>query len=308
MDFYELNRKRWAVILAGGEGRRLSFYTRQLTGRSTPKQFCRLIGRTSLLQQTMERVSLIVDSQHTLTALTRSHEQYYAPTVAHLPPRQLVVQPANRGTAPAITYSLLRLSIRAPKALVALIPSDHYISDDRLFMRHVERAFQAVDSQHDLIVLLGIPPDSPEKDYGWIEPAARGMPVDKSIYPVQGFWEKPSPEFARQLMARGCFWNTFVTVARAESLLRVIEETTPALYDAFSAMLPALETEYEARAIQSLYARLQPNDFSRNVLAKLKSNLAVLPVPELAWSDLGDARRVMDMLSRIQLKRQYGHG
>ncbi len=256
----------------------------------------------------MERVSLIVDSQHTLTALTRSHEQYYAPTVTHLPPRQLVVQPANRGTAPAITYSLLRLSIRAPKALVALIPSDHYISDDRLFMRHVERAFQAVDSQHDLIVLLGIPPDSPEKDYGWIEPAARGIPVDKSIYPVQGFWEKPSPEFARQLMARGCFWNTFVTVARAETLLRVIEETTPALYHTFSAMLPALETEYEARATQSLYARLQPNDFSRNVLSKLKSNLAVLPVPELAWSDLGDARRVMDTLSRIQMKRQYGHG
>jgi mannose-1-phosphate guanylyltransferase len=159
---------------------------------------------------------------------------------------------------------------------VALTPSDHYVSDDRLLMRHVERAFQAVNSQHDLIVLLGIPPDAPEKDYGWIEPAAHGVPVDRSIYPVQGFWEKPSAEFARQLMARGCFWNTFVTVARAETLLRVIEETTPALYQAFSAMLPALDTEYEARAIQTLYARLQPIDFSRSVPAKLKSNIAVL--------------------------------
>jgi hypothetical protein len=85
MDIFDLNRKRWAVILAGGEGRRLSFYTRQLSGRAIPKQFCRVIGRTSLLQQTMERVSLIVDSQHPLTALTRSHEQYlyadsYAPS------------------------------------------------------------------------------------------------------------------------------------------------------------------------------------------------------------------------------------
>ena len=308
MDFYDLNRTRWAIILAGGEGRRLSFYTRQLTGRATPKQFCRLTGRTSLLQQTMERVSLLVDSQHTLTALTRTHEQYYAPIVAHLPPRQLIVQCANRGTAPAIVYSLLRLSIRSPMASVALIPSDHYVSDDRLFMRHVERAFRAVNKQHDLIVLLGIPPEAPETGYGWIEPAAAANPVDGSIYPVQGFWEKPSSEFAQQLMTRGCFWNSFVTVARAQTLLRVVEETIPALPRAFCAILPALETEYEVRAIQSLYARLQPNDFSRSVLAKLKLNLAVLPVSGLEWSDFGDARRVMDTLSRIQMKRQYGHG
>ena len=307
MDFYDLNRSRWALILAGGEGRRLSLYTRQLTGRATPKQFCRLIGRTSLLQQTMERASLIVDSQHTVTALTRTQEQYYAPIVAHLPPRQLIVQPANRGTAPAIVYSLLRLSIRSPLASVALIPSDHYVSDDRLFMRHVERAFRAVNSQHDLIVLLGIPPDAPETGYGWIEPGAGATKVDKSIYPVQGFWEKPTAELAQQLMARGCFWNSFVTIARAQTLLGVIEETMPALYRAFCAVLPALDTEYEARAIQTIYARLQPTDFSRSVLAKLK-NLAVLPVSGLDWSDLGDARRVMDTMSRIQMKRQYGHG
>lgn len=244
MDFYDLNRTRWAVILAWGEGRRLSFYTRQLTGRATPKQFCRLIGRTSLLQQTMERVSLIVDGRHTLTALTRSHEQYYSPIVAHLPPRQLVVQPANRGTAPAIVYSLLRLSIRAPQASVALIPSDHYVSDDRLFMRQVERAFRAVKCNHDLIVLLGIPADAPEKGYGWIEPAAQALPVDASILPVQGFWEKPSAEFARQLMARGCLWNTFVVIARAQTLLNVIEEKMPAMYRCFCATLPALDTEY----------------------------------------------------------------
>src|SRR5580658_5360364 len=126
MNIFDLNPKRWAIILAGGEGRRLSFYTRQLTGRATPKQFCRLIGRTSLLQQTLDRVSSIVDSHHTLTALTRTHEQYYAPTVGHLPPRDLVIQPANRGTAPAIAYALLRLSIRSPMASIALIPSDHY--------------------------------------------------------------------------------------------------------------------------------------------------------------------------------------
>src|SRR5579859_49692 len=108
MDFADPNRRRWAIILAGGDGRRLSSYTRQLTGRATPKQFCRLIGRTTLLRQTMERVSLIIDAEHTLMALTRAHEQYYAPLVADVPARQLVIQPENRDTAPAILYSLAR--------------------------------------------------------------------------------------------------------------------------------------------------------------------------------------------------------
>jgi mannose-1-phosphate guanylyltransferase len=305
MEFHDLNRKRWAIILAGGEGRRLSFYTRQLTGRATPKQFCRLIGRTSLLQQTLDRVSSIVDSHHTLTALTRTHEQYYAPTVGHLPPRDLVIQPANRGTAPAIAYALLRLSIRSPMASIALIPSDHYVSDNRLFMRHVEQAFRAVDAHPDLIVLLGMSPDTPETGYGWIEPEARALPAEETIFPVAGFWEKPCSEFAQHLMARGCLWNSFVTVARAQTLLAAIEKTVPALYRSFCAVLPALETEYEVRAIQSLYARLQPSDFSRSVLARLKLNLAVLPVSGLEWSDLGDARRVMDTMSRIQMKRQH---
>ena len=122
------------------------------------------------------------------------------------------------------------------------------------------------------IVLLGIPPNAPETGYGWIEPGAGATKVDKSIYPVQGFWEKPTAELAQQLMARGCFWNSFVTIARAQTLLGVIEETMPALYRAFGAVLPALDTEYEARAIQTVYARLQPTHFSRSVLASSRTS------------------------------------
>jgi mannose-1-phosphate guanylyltransferase len=150
MDFHDVERQRWVVILAGGDGKRLLSYTRHLTGRATPKQFCRLIGSTSLLQQTMERVSLIVDRDRVFTVLTRTHEPYYARLVADVSTRQLVIQPANLDTAPSILYSLLRLSMRSPAASVALIPSDHYVSDNRLFMHYVDLAFRAVNSQRDL--------------------------------------------------------------------------------------------------------------------------------------------------------------
>ncbi|MGO9266862.1 MAG: sugar phosphate nucleotidyltransferase [Candidatus Binataceae bacterium] len=302
MDCCDVERKRWAIILAGGDGTRLSSYTRHLTGRATPKQFCCLVGRTSLLQQTMERVSLIVDRDRVLTALTRAHEPYYAPLIADVPARQLVIQPANLDTAPAVLYSLLRLSIRSPLASVALIPSDHYVSDNRLFMRHVELAYRAVNSQSDLVVLLGIPPDAAETGYGWIEPGSPAL-AGMSLYPVNGFWEKPCLGLARELFDRGCLWNSFVVVAQVRTLLSVFEDKLPNLSRSFLGTLAALETQYEPRAVEALYANLQPTNFSQRVLSRSGLNLAVLPVRGLEWSDLGEARRVMDTLSRIQMKR-----
>lgn len=308
MDFLDANRSRWAIILAGGDGRRLSCYTRQLTGQPTPKQFCRLIGSQSLLHQTMERLSLIVDPEHTLTALTRTHERYYVPLVAGICPRQLVIQPANRDTAPAILYCLLRLSLRSPQASVALIPSDHYVSDDQLFMRHVERAFCAVHRQSNLIVLLGIPPETAETGYGWIEPAVHPLSATNPVYPVRGFWEKPSVALAGELFARRCLWNSFVVVARVQTLLHVFEDKLPQLTRAFLRLLPALETEYEPQAMERLYLGLQPTNFSQRILADSGPNLAVLPVSGLQWSDLGDARRVMETLCRVQNNRGRSDG
>jgi mannose-1-phosphate guanylyltransferase len=308
VDVSDPDRSRWAIILAGGDGRRLSSYTRRLTGRPTPKQFCRLICKKSLLQETMERLSLIVDTEHTLTALTRTHERHYAPLIADRSPRQLVIQPANRDTAPAILYCLLRLSLRSPQGSVALIPSDHYVSDDRLFMRHVERAFRAVRRQSDLIVLLGIPPEAAETGYGWIEPASHPISTMNPVYPVRGFWEKPDASFARELFARGCLWNSFVVVARVRTLLQVFEDKLPQLSHAFVRVLPALETEYERQAIERLYIGLQPANFSQRILANSGLNLVVLPVLGLQWSDLGDARRVMDILCRLHHNRSCGDG
>lgn len=96
----------WAILLAGGEGKRLSVLTQRITGDTTPKQFCPLIGDQSMLEQTRSRASLVVKQDHILTALTRTQERFYTPIVGDIPSRNLVIQPRNRGTAPAILYAL----------------------------------------------------------------------------------------------------------------------------------------------------------------------------------------------------------
>src|SRR5437773_2955466 len=147
-------QSRWALILAGGDGRRLRPLTRQIAGDDRPKQFCPVLGGETLLEQTRRRVAALAPSERVLVVVVRAHERFYAPLLADVPSRCVVIQPENRGTAPAILYGLLRLTAMTPVAPVALFPSDHYVSDDAAFIAHVEGATEAVRARPDLVVLL----------------------------------------------------------------------------------------------------------------------------------------------------------
>ena len=289
----------WGLILAGGDGTRLRPLTRRIVRDERPKQFCPVLSNETLLEQTLRRAALLVSPDRTLAVVVRAHERFYAPLLADLPARCMVIQPENRGTAPAILYGLLRLITMAPRGPVAIFPSDHYVSHDAAFIAHVDGALQAVIARPDLVVLLGITPDSADGEYGWIEP---GDPIMGSspwdLCRVRQFWEKPFPRMAQTLRARGCLWNSFVMVAYPSAILTVIENAVPALFDAFGSVRSRLATPWEDDTLDRLYSRLPSTDFSRQVLATCPTNLAVLALNGVGWNDLGVPRRVMATLAR----------
>src|SRR5919197_460160 len=223
---------RWALILAGGDGLRLRSLTRRIAGDERPKQFCRVLSGETLLEETVSRVATVVSPDHILTAVVWAHERFYAPLLASVPSRCVLIQPENRGSAPAILHGLLRLLAIAATEPVAVFPSDHYVADTRAFMTHVNGAFEVVLARPDLVVLVGIGPDTDEVEYGWIEP---GEPIRGSwpwpLFRVRNFWEKPSRTMAKALQARGCLWNSFVVVAYPSALLALMRTAVPALVD-----------------------------------------------------------------------------
>jgi len=285
----------WAVILAGGDGTRLKSLTRKIAGDERPKQFCSVLGGASLLEETQRRTALELARERTLYVVNRAHEPYYAPVLDREPTANLVIQPSNAGTAPAILYSLLRIAATDPNAIVALFPSDHYISDNRKFMAHIRAALDTAQERPDLVILLGLEPDSPEVEYGWIEPGG-SLKTNPRVLAVRRFWEKPNPMLAQVLQLRGCLWNSFVMVASVQALLEIIESATPELYRAFACMIPLFGSRAEARAIGTLYERLEEINFSHRVLALRPERLAVLKVSGVRWNDLGEPKRVMASL------------
>ena len=293
--------KRWAVILAGGDGIRLLPLTRLISGDDRPKQFCSLFGGPTLLERTKRRVGLLLPSERTLTVVTRRHERFYKQLP--LQSDKFLVQPNNKGTAAAIMLGLLRITQLSPDAVVAFFPSDHDIRKSFLFMFHVDSAFRQAEQQPNRIILLGIKPDSPEAEYGWIEPTFRLSDENShAISPVRRFWEKPSEPTAVRLMRHGCLWNSFVMVGQTNAFLETIRLSLPEMYRSLSSVALTLGTADQEQALAEIYSLISCSNFSSEVLALCPERLLVGQVAGAGWSDLGETSRALSAIRRSGLK------
>jgi len=298
------------IILAGGDGVRLRSVTRALEGDDRPKQFATLVGKEPLLVQTVRRASLIAPADRTVIVLTRGHETWYREILPAGDSSGQAIQPENRGTATGVLFALLRIAALTTEAPVVILPSDHWVSSDPVFMLHAQIAVEFVEKNPGAVVLLGVPPKRAETEYGWIEP---GRPISGArggLARVVRFVEKPSPDAARDLYASGrSLWSTSVVVARVEELLVRFAIAQPDLVDAFLENWSSLGSPSEAAALETLYRKLPIVDFSRDVLQSRPADLSVLAVQGVDWEDLGhprgiiEARRRKDNGEAIRLRR-----
>lgn len=288
-------RRRWGVVLAGGDGVRLRALTRLICGDDRPKQFCPLLGEGTLLEQKRRRAEQTIPTEQLLFAVTRAHQDYYLGDLGDQP-FQRIVQPGNRGTAPAILYSLLHIARMERDGLVAILPSDHSYSPEASFTATLESAFEIAQARPQSVVLLGARPKAPEVEYGWIELGGAACGSHAEIFHVTGFHEKPSLRVAEHLLSRGSLWNTFVMVGHVHAFVELAREFAPHLLEAFESepMPPPLGGE--VRIADRLYDRIAPMDFSRQILSPGASRLVTLPLGSVEWNDLGDPDRVFSTL------------
>jgi hypothetical protein len=201
---------RWGVILAGGDGMRLRPLTDLICGDNRPKQFCPLFGERTLLGQTLQRSERSISREHLLVSLSRCHSEWYLREEL-LRPSQRVVQPENKGTAPAIVHSLLSLAQLDDQAFIAILPSDHHYSDEQLFVSALESAFETAALRRDTVVLLGATPDYPEVEYGWIEPGLSVGPIGGELFRVSSSSGNSQAQNQKPMWPR---WSVFFTDAK----------------------------------------------------------------------------------------------
>jgi mannose-1-phosphate guanylyltransferase len=292
-------RQRAAIVLAGGDGARLRALTKFIVGHEIPKQFCSIAGNRTLLEDTLNRISIAIPIERTAIVLNRQHRTYYRGLLAGFAPR-LAEQPCNRGTATAILYGLRHLADLGREATVAIFPSDHFIGNDDAFMSQVTRAFEMIEEFPQLCIALGVKPTAAETAYGWIEPSSQVSLRRPDLKRVSRFWEKPSAAVADQLFRGGCLWNCFILVASVAVLHAMFAEFASQLYCTFNAELAATIPGSDAAAADRAYRKLPNQGFSEQILLQCPPNLAVLKLENCQWSDLGEPARVLDVVKNLK--------
>jgi mannose-1-phosphate guanylyltransferase len=274
----------WVIVLAGGSGTRLAPLTAQADRAVVPKQYHSLLGGRSLLGDALARAEQLAAAERVLTVVASQHEAHWRRELVHRSPRTTLVQPQNRGTAAGILLPLLSIVRRDPDADVTLLPSDHFVDDEPRLVQALRAAQQAAAQAPERVLLVGIEPERPEPDYGWILPG----PEPDRVRSVRRFVEKPDPQCAAELMRAGAVWNSFLLVGSARAILRLYEQRVPRLLAAFA----AVGDDPTAAQLQELYADLPDLDFSRHLLAGSEPRLGLCIAPACGWTDLGTPTRV----------------
>jgi mannose-1-phosphate guanylyltransferase len=232
-----------------------------------------------------DRVIAVVAEQH------RPWWEFELGRMDHeFPAENVVVQPANRGTAVGILLGLARVVSRQDLlARVMVLPSDHFVGQEQTLVRHLETGLLATREDPSRLVLLGMTPEALDPEYGWILSPDTAGGVAR---PVVQFVEKPDPASSRRLMERGALLNSFIFVARAATLLFLYRRVMP---DVLRRFLPRLTRPdgWARSVLRRLYRTLPSRDFSRELLERCTDRLAVVPVPPCGWSDLGTPARLI---------------
>lgn len=277
--------RTWAVILAGGEGTRLSSLTSALYGQPMPKQFAALDGARSMLQATVARVEQIVPRDRIIVVIGPKHTALARAQLGAFNGITLLIQPASLGTAVAILYGVAWIRAHDHTSDVLVFPSDHYVADEHGFL-NAARAAVSASRKLDRIVLVGTAPDAPDPDYGWVVP---GAVIEPGVTTVGRFVEKPDRELAERLQRDGGLWNTFVFAAPIATLDHLVRSHLPVHAERFAAWASG------GGSIREAFDGLAPADFSRDLLQQT-TELAVVAMTDVGWNDWGTPARVLASL------------
>jgi mannose-1-phosphate guanylyltransferase/mannose-6-phosphate isomerase len=209
------------VVLCGGVGSRLWPLSRD----DHPKQFLRLVGEHTMLQDTLLRVRAIPGIAPPILVASEPHRFVVAEQSReiHCKPAAILLEPCARNTAPAAAVAALKASASGADPVLLVLPADHLIRDHAAFARSVTKASAVAAT--GAIVTLGVVPTFPATGYGYIKAIPSS---DAALFSVSRFVEKPSLAQATDYLGEGnCYWNSGVFLFRASSYLAALEQFAP---------------------------------------------------------------------------------
>jgi len=278
--------KIYSILLAGGTGTRLWPVSRELY----PKQLVSFIGKDSLVQSTVKRLSPVLDTENIRVVCGAEHFHEIARHIKEIgvsPQGKILCEPCGRNTAPAILLAVLTILKHEPDAILFVFPADHVIRDVGEFQNRLKSAVILAD--RDLIVTFGIKPGYPETGYGYIEGDKK---LSHEALTVKRFVEKPDIKTAEQYIAAGnFFWNSGMFAFKASVIRHEFKAFHPEMLEQMEALLSESDS-----ITKSDYEQLE--DISIDYAIMEKTEKGVILPSDFGWSDIGSWKSLYDFLPK----------
>jgi mannose-1-phosphate guanylyltransferase len=282
----ELNAQ--IVIMAGGRGTR--FWPKST--KQTPKQLLSFGEDQTLLEETVKRFQPGVPAKNfqivtTELLLDQVNEVFGADSEI-----EVLAEPTGRNTAPCVYWAARVLADKDPKAVMAVMPADHFIADQKAFLATFEQAVSWA-RDHDDLVTLGVTPTRPETGYGYLE---MGDSLGGDTVQVKRFVEKPNRDRAIEFWKSKRFlWNGGMFVWRAETILKAFDEFLPQYRETWDAC---------GGDVAQAYPKMEATSIDFGVMERA-SNVVTFPL-NCGWDDLGSWISLENLASNLKAEQPEG--
>ncbi len=288
--------KKVVLIMAGGRGER--FWPR--SRRNFPKQFLSLTGDgNTMIQLTVKRMLQIVKIEDIFISTNESYKDLVKSQLPNFLEENIICEPVGKNTAPCIGLSAVYIKKKYGEALMIVLPSDHLIKYNSMFIHVLLEACNIAEEDNNLVT-IGITPDYPETGYGYIK---FNSSIHKGqAFAVEEFIEKPTLEVAKgYLETEEYLWNSGIFVWKVSSILSNIKQFMSGLYNGLLQIEKAIGTTEEELVRNREYRKFIPESIDYGVMEKAE-NIYILP-GTFGWDDVGSWLAV----ERIQRTNEFGN-
>ena len=279
------NKNIYAVIIAGGRGKR--FWPKSRS--KTPKQTLKLMGRRSLIQETVGRIKPLVSNDRIYVITNKEQLNSVKGELPFI--TNIIAEPIAKNTAAACGLAAMIIKKRDPLGIMVVLPSDHLIRKKEQFIEALATGIEVAKASNALVT-IGVKPTFPATGYGYLridtsgQFKIKGPGLKTRVHRVKGFVEKPNFQTAiRFLKERRYYWNSGIFIWRASSILESIKEHLPRLYLGLQLISPSIGHFGFYNKLKDIYRHFEEISIDYGVLEKEKRIFAV--EGKFCWDDLG---------------------
>ena len=279
----------YCVIMAGGSGTRFWPYSRN----NRPKQLLNIVGETSMLQMTVDRLKKIKTVQDIFIATRQDLADVIKEEVTGIKHENIIIEPSGKNTAPCIGLSALKMAKLQKNAVMGIFPADHLIVGHKRFAKAITTA-KYIACKRNALVTIGLKPTFPSTGYGYIQYDLDSDVDHLDAYNVKVFAEKPHLSLAEKFIKSGDFlWNSGMFIWTVDTFFKNLQKHMPDLFQQLE-QIDKLITA--GKDFKDVWEKIKPESIDYGIMEKAKD--VYLIKAKFEWSDLGSWNTVYDYMHK----------